>query len=53
MSVNGKHQQVNLNDVEPIPDDWKNVRVDLSHVPEEDKSANLEYVHQAKIKIYW
>ena len=44
LDTEGRKQQIKLDGVEPIPDDWKNLQVDLSQVPEEEKSAQLDFI---------
>ena len=44
IDVNGTKVQVKNDDTEPMPAEWNNIHVDLSQVPEDQRSSNINFV---------
>lgn len=43
LNVNGVNKQVKNDDLEILPQEWENIHVDLSKVPESDRSAPINF----------
>lgn len=44
VNVNGKHEQLKNDNIQPVPEEWENIHVDLSKIPEAERSSNLNLV---------
>ena len=40
----GKKHAADIDQLQPVPHEWENITVDLSKIPENEKSSNLEWV---------